>query len=262
RHVDPSMKGDVQKIDRQITRIEKKAIPFIDFFVTLSKNVKDQFIEYYGVSPKKIKVIPPGIDLSRFMKKKKSLERPLFLRDKRVVLVVSRIAQDKNVLDAVKAFSLVKTKNAALVFIGPVVKDYFEKIKEFIRINKIKNVYFLGEKKDPENYYPLGDIFVLPSRVEAFGLVLVEAQTSGLPCIGFKRDGKETFTAVGEVVSNGENGFVVKTVEEMANKIDLLLNSDSLRKRFSKNALIHSKRYSYNRMVGLLVGIAEDLRGL
>ncbi|MDP3987094.1 MAG: glycosyltransferase, partial [Nanoarchaeota archaeon] len=46
RHVDPSMKGDVQKIDRQITRIEKKAIPFIDFFVTLSKNVKDQFIEY------------------------------------------------------------------------------------------------------------------------------------------------------------------------------------------------------------------------
>ena len=49
--------------------------------------------------------------------------------------------------------------------------------------NLENKVIIIGQKKNIENYYQIMDVFALPSLYEGLGMVLIEAQVSGVPCI-------------------------------------------------------------------------------
>ena len=71
--------------------------------------------------------------------------------------------------------------NAILVLIGqgPLEKRLKQKAKKLCIEEKV----FLGQRNDIENWYQAMDVFVLPSLYEGFGMALIEAQDSNLPCI-------------------------------------------------------------------------------
>ena len=73
-------------------------------------------------------------------------------------------------------------------------------------------------------------VFVLPSRSEAMGRVLVEAMAAGKPRIGSNVDGIPT------VINNGVDGLLVEpeNVVDLANKLDLLMGDEELRKRMGE----------------------------
>ena len=79
-------------------------------------------------------------------------------------------------------------------------------------------------------------IFVLPSRTEAMGRVLVEAMAAGKPRIGANVAGIPT------VIDNNSDGllFESENVEDLANKLDALMSDENLRTQIGKNA---RKRY-------------------
>lgn len=118
-----------------------------------------------------------------------------------------------------------------------------------------EKVVFVGRVSDEElpAYYRAADLFVLPAseRSEAFGLVQLEAMSSGLPVVS-----TELNTGTSYVNRHGESGLVVppKDPQALAQAINILLRDEPLRRRLSEGALARSALFTVERM---LQGIAE-----
>ncbi len=97
----------------------------------------------------------------------------------------------------------------------------------------LKGVRFMGYTESPHKEMEKGSIFVLPSRYEGFGLVLLEAQAKGLACVSFNcKEGPR------EIIDDGINGFLVEegNVSELSKKLLRLIKNDNLRKSFMRSA--------------------------
>lgn len=118
-----------------------------------------------------------------------------------------------------------------------------EKLQNQIRRNKLESVVKLkGITNNIAKEYSNHSLFVLSSRAEGFGLVLVEASAFGLPLVSFNCP-----QGPSEIIENGVNGFLVEQigdVKSLADAIDVLISNEQLRLKMGKNALVSSKRYS------------------
>jgi rhamnosyl/mannosyltransferase len=116
-------------------------------------------------------------------------------------------------------------------------------------------VVFVGrvEDRDLPAYYRAADIFVLPAseRSEAFGLVQLEAMSSGLPVVS-----TELGTGTSYVNLHGESGLVVppRDAGALEQAIVALLTDEALRRRLGEGALARSALFTVERMMS---GIAD-----
>lgn len=123
--------------------------------------------------------------------------------------------------------------------------------REYIQ-NKIeeysleKNIILKGNVTNISDYYQKASIFVLTSRYEGFGLVLTEAKAFSLPCVSFDID-----SGPSEIILDDVNGFLVKPfdLEEMAKKINFLIENPSLRKQQSERSLKDTDKFDKNNIV-------------
>ena len=110
-----------------------------------------------------------------------------------------------------------KEQNAALVWLGNNSNTGMDlMIEKEIEYNKINNLFFLGKKtKDYYDYMNIMDGFVLTSREEPFGMVVVEALALGKPVVSFNAGG------VSEIVTQG-TGKIVNSwnVSDLANTMN------------------------------------------
>jgi glycosyltransferase involved in cell wall biosynthesis len=123
-------------------------------------------------------------------------------------------------------------------------------------------VLFAGRVSDEAlpAYYRAADLFVLPAseRSEAFGLVQVEAMSSGLPVVS-----TELGTGTSYVNQDGVSGLVVppRDPPALAAAIARLLRDDALRERLAHGALAHSAYFSAERMLAEIEAIYRELLG-
>ena len=129
-------------------------------------------------------VVYNGIDLNRFQYREERREftrKKIGVYDERIVLNVGRFAEQKNHLFILKTFQhlLEQSNDYRLVLIGggPLELSIREKCKEYGFYDKC---IFLHNIQNAEDYYCAADIFILPSLYEGLGIVLVEAQATGL----------------------------------------------------------------------------------
>lgn len=132
-------------------------------------------------------IINNAIDLDRFkfnVEIRQKLRDRLKVSDELVVGHIGRFCQQKNQLFLLNVFQeLLKVKpSSKLLLIGNGEMDDELKFKAY-EMNLSGSVIFAGVKRLPEDYYQAMDCFVLPSLYEGLGMVAVEAQVSGLPCI-------------------------------------------------------------------------------
>ncbi|MCK5149436.1 glycosyltransferase family 4 protein [Candidatus Pacearchaeota archaeon] len=221
------------KISERIN-LEKEGIKNCKYIIYPSLTIKKQVEQEYKI--KKGEVIPHGINLNEFKPGKNKIYD---------VLTIANFDPRKGIDKLIKTAKFSKA-NFIVLGDGTLREDYTKLISKFKLKKKIK---LLGKKKNVSDYLKKSKIYVLPSRYESFGLVLLEAMASGLPCIAFKPDGEKIITASDEIIKNGETGFLVKDEKEMAEKIDLLLSDDELREKMSKEAYKESKKYSSKKEV-------------
>lgn len=111
-----------------------------------------------------------------------------------------------------------------------------EKLRKEIRENNIEDkLILLGSlnDKDLRKHYLNSSIYLMTSRWEGFGLVLVEAMDFGLPIIAFSQTGSD------EVLANGKYGVLVENgnVSELINQLTMLINDVEKRKQYQKLSL-------------------------
>lgn len=167
-------------------------------------------------------------------------------KNKKVILFVGRLAEKKGVAYLIEAMKQVDGK---LVIVG--TGNLEDTLKSQAKSLGDK-VTFLGAKthKELQTIYASADLFVAPSITakdgdkEGFGLVFLEAMASGLPVIGSNSGG------IPSIVKNGWNGFLTeeKDTDDLANKINMLINNQELYATMKMNALETVKEYSYEKI--------------
>ena len=194
----------------------------------------------------KISVVPPGVHHARFSKK--------IISKKNHLLYVGRISKEKNIGALLTAVKKVTTP-CSLTLVG--TGGASEKIKaQAKKLGLEEKVIFTGRKENVEDYYAKANLFILPSTCEAFGLVILEAMSAGLPVIAF-RPSKTILTASDEIISDGIDGFLVKNEQEMAEKIDFLLKNKKVLEKMSKKALERAQEFNWQNHVEKLLSLLK-----
>ena len=110
------------------------------------------------------------------------------------------------------------------------------------------HIEFLGFQKDMESLYKKSEIFLLSSRYEGFGLVLIEAMSQGCACVACDYKGRQR-----EIIQDDNQGLCCEpdNVEELADAIRKMIIDDDYRKKVQLNAVERSKFYELDHIVSM-----------
>lgn len=126
-------------------------------------------------------------------------------------------------------------------------------LKDLVCKKKIgKSVKFLGQVNDMRTKLSETGIFALPSRVEGFPMVLMEAMSQGCACVAFSLGG-----ACDEMMKNNKSGYIVEddNKEIFTDALCKLLDNPSLREQLGRNAINESKRFSVETFIQSWINI-------
>ncbi len=159
-----------------------------------------------------------------------------------VIGTVSRITKKKGVDEFVEiACELVKErKNLKFVVVGdgPLREKLERRIREKGLSDRFKFTGLVPREKVLEVLEGF-DIFVMPSRDEAFGVAVLEAMGKGIPVVARNHSG------VSDIVSHGVTGFLADTRDEMRKYVERLIENQKLRESLSARAVETCRRYSW-----------------
>lgn len=210
--------------------ITKFSIEQSDGITSVSGYLKETTEKVFNLE-KNIEVIYNFIDTEKFSPSiKEDLKRLFSPNGEKLLMHISNFRPVKRVQDVVKIFSNVqKVVSSKLLLIGD-GEERPSVIKMACEEGMRENVIFLGKQDNVEDLIPIADLLLLPSQDESFGLVALEAMSSGVPVVG---------TSVGglpEVVADGITGFLhpVADIEGMTSSVLKLLNNEDLMDRFSE----------------------------
>jgi glycosyltransferase involved in cell wall biosynthesis len=217
--------------------IYKRCYDKVNGVIAVSCFTKNHILKYFPQIETKTKVITNGINLNVH----KIINHTPKKRSNKIkkILFVGAIKQRKGILESIEACKYYRD-HFSTDFIYDIVGNYNENSNYYQQvIKKIKNyglenkILFHGKisDKDLEEYYLSADLFMMLSindnaNFEGFGLVFLEANAKGVPCIGSKNCGAQ------EAILDGKTGYVVDPYnpKEVAEKMDLILNKNSIKR--------------------------------
>ncbi len=162
---------------------------------------------------------------------------------RRIILSVGKLEPQKDHLTLIRAFARLAPKcpdwNLRIIGEGS-MRAQLEVEAE--RLGLDDRVAMPGSTRNIGAEYAVADIFVLPSRYESFGLVTLEAMSAGLPVIGFA-----DCPGTNEVITDGKNGILASAgnrIDELAKSIEILIQSESERKKLGMQAKTEVAKFS------------------
>ncbi len=231
--------------DASLHEVIKYGIEKSDMVTAVSQSLVQETYEI--IQPKKeIKMIHNFIS-DDFTRIETDLKKELGIHpNEKVVLHVSNFRQAKRIDQVVKVFAkTLETGKATLLLVGD--GPEWSSIQNLVNCLGIgKSVIMLGKQENLQEIFSIADVFMLLSDKESFGLVLLEAMSCGVPCIGTNVGG------IPEVISDMENGYIVPVddIKFAANRLSKLLSDDELHEQFSKDAINKVReRFSVEKIV-------------
>jgi len=209
-------------------------------FIAVSSLTKDIFLQEYNINPDKVTVINPGVDLNDYAQHNKDSVRNTIRRElginiaDPVILFVSMNYEIKG-LDEI-LFSLAKLKAQNHKF--KLIVAGKGNIKKYTKMAKdaqiISDVIFTGpvNKEKIIKLYLASDLYIMLSKFDTFGNVVLEAMAAGLPVIISNNVGAK------DLVQEGGNGFIISNTSDsdyIAAKIALLLD-ENIRRQLAEAA--------------------------
>ncbi len=216
--------------------IVKFSIEHSDGVTSVSENLRKQIYDSFGIQKEIQKIYNFFVPKPELIGQKPL--RSSFVEEGEKLLVhSSNFRSVKRVEDVVQIFCKVREKiPAKLLFVGS--GEAIQDVKNMVCELKLqKEVHFLGKIPVVDPYVASGDLFLLPSSQESFGLAALEAMAYGVPSIATRVGG------LPEVIVEGKTGFLfeVGDVDGMAEKAIHLLNDSKLYNEMSKACIQHAK---------------------
>lgn len=229
---------------------KKFSLKKVKKIITVSKNNKKLLSKLYPEYKEKIQVIPNGVNISWWKAQIMGMQSEDHQKiktgtfhaneDSLIISTVAELHHRKGLDILIRAIPKVVEKfaNTKFVFVGdgPDKEEFIELVHK-LRLEN--HVTFLGRRKNVARLLAVSNIFVLPSRREAFGLVNVEAMLCGLPIIASKVGG------IPEIVEDGKSGLLVEAenIEALENAIIKLIQNPDLRSELAKNGYMRAHEH-------------------
>lgn len=218
---------------RQIERcvdMERRGYERAVHIFTRGEFVRHSIIEDYGIAPAQVTAVGGGMNLASFPAASQK-----HAGDPPVAFFVGRDFYRKGGDILLKAFSIARetypTSKLLVMTRDRVPRDLPQ-----------EGVYFLSAAWNRErllNYFRRADLFVLPSRLETWGDVLIEAMAFSLPCIGVRE------AAMPEIIDDGKTGLLVdaEDIDGLASALKKLFGDFTLRQKFGEAARMRVENF-------------------
>ncbi len=222
---------------KALARLERSTLEKADIVVAVSGFTAKNAIDLYPSLKERMRVVLNSVDERRFSPQAdgSSFRSRLGLGQEPTVLYVGRFARSKGVEYLVEAFQAVvkKIPDAKLVLVGSGTTETEKSLETLVHdLGLSSSIIRAGKVGDEDlpRVYASSDVLVLPSLVEGFGLVLLEAMSVGKPVIS---------TSVGptpELISDSEEGILVPRGDSnaLATAILTVLEDKSLAKKMGE----------------------------
>ncbi len=244
-----------------VREIEYTALMMADRVIAVSGLTKQSLISEYGIPASKIDVIHNSIDLDvveplsgansyRYIEKMKQ-------DGYRVVTNVGRLTIQKGLTNLLRAAKEVidRCPKTLFLIVGS-GEQYYELVSLAAELGIGKNVVFTGFQRGQRwrDAFAIGDLFVMPSVSEPFGIAPLEAIGYGSPVLLSKQSG------VSEILKHALKVDFWDT-QEMANQIVGALNGEGLRDELHRGALQEYQKLSWHNAADKLVGVYQAHAG-
>lgn len=202
---------------------------------------KFYFSRKFNIDFEKSNIIRNAINIDKYKYRhnfRTEKKNELGISDKVIFGHVGRFNNQKNHKFLIEVFFEIqkKVENAVLILVGegPLEKD----VKNQIDNLKIRNkVFLMGTRNDVNEIMQAIDVFLLPSHYEGLGIVLIEAQVAGVPCI--------TSSVVPKEVSISNSIFFEK-IDSVYSKNNWAEKAINLANEFSDKRNIINQDHDYN----------------
>jgi glycosyltransferase involved in cell wall biosynthesis len=235
----------------------------IDAFVAISCYMKKNILSTYAVGEAKVPVIYYGVServVGTPDEGRKVRERLGVLPHQPLVGMVAQVTPDKRQDLFVEAAArlVAQSPSCAFVLAGESVQPaYAARVKTLISKVRLEgSVRWLGFVEDIPSLMQAIDVLVMPSKAEAFGLVLIEAMANGRPVVASNAG------AVPELVSHGRNGYLFPEgdPEALADALfDLLNDPDKRHEMGREGKRMFLERFRLDREVTETLSLYESL---
>ncbi|WP_026909348.1 glycosyltransferase family 4 protein [Paucisalibacillus globulus] len=219
--------------DEELKRSIIKSYPKLEYLITLTDKDNDNYKEIFKNSKIKIRKITNSvIDLNY---EKSQLNQ-------KTILAAGRLDYVKGYDLLINAFSVVAAKhpdwNLKIFGKGAEKKKLEKQIQEK---HLYKNVFLMGPTNKLQEEFNKASIFAVSSRMEGFGLVIVEAMQKGVPVVSF-----DCPHGPSEIINHGEDGLLVNNgdVVRLAESLIKLIEDEKLRRKLGNNAYENASRFS------------------
>jgi glycosyltransferase involved in cell wall biosynthesis len=167
----------------------------------------------------------------------------------KIVISVGRLSFEKGYDLLIRAFALVERKypDWNLLILGEgALRQELERL--IVQLGLEGRVFMPGAVENPYCYLSRADLYVLPSRIEGFGMVLCEAMACGLAVVAF-----DCAAQTSEIVRQGVDGILVppENTERLAFAMDDMMADDRKRQQFGEMAKEITKRFSVMGVINL-----------
>ena len=254
--------------------VEQEIMDFCDRIVAATPLDRQQMLNLYRADEAKIVVVPCGVNLERFRPIDQQVARDKLgiPDDRQLFLFVGRLDPVKGLrvlleamCDLTRRMNPVQAQALSLAVIGGDRESHLEALMgEMDCLDEITHelgldnlVAFVGSRSqdDLPYYYSASVACVMPSLYESFGMVALEAMACGTPVIA-SRVGGLTYT-----VRDGETGYLVpeKDPGALADKLELVLGNECLRKRLGRRAHQVAQSYSWDIVVDEIEALYAEL---
>jgi glycosyltransferase involved in cell wall biosynthesis len=165
--------------------------------------------------------------------------------DKTLLLFVGRVAAEKQIQQIAPILDAIPNTHLAIVGDGP----FRPNLERTFNGHPVTFAGYL-DGEDLSAAYSVSDIFVFPSAIETFGLVVAEAMAAELPVVSTRVGG------VPEIITHGENGFIVEPndVDGMIGHVRDLAENADLREKIGSAARISVQDLTWPAIMDDLVG--------